>query len=206
MERTATPWDTVELDAAELVDYISSMPRLWTKRLEIIVNSGTVAEPVIIQDFYGSGVISIMAKEDAEVILSKGIVIHRCSIYTSLFRLQLFNPEDTKEIIYVICSTVLIRNCSITGNNGKSNVGINTAIGSIACLESCNIKDCMYGLIVQSGSVVSPTNCTASGNTYGAAVSRGGIILLSGSTPDLLGGTSNIKESGLIVKRDGTLL
>ena len=83
----------------------------------------------------------------------------------------------------------------------------------VSCVElvNCGISNCRVALLSSGGTIVSIYNENRgdgdfSGNANGPYVFRGGIILLGGSTPELLGGNTSAKCGGMIVKGDGTLL
>ena len=71
------------------------------------------------------------------------------------------------------------------------------------------ISNCRIAVFSAGSTIVSIYNENRgdfSGNAAGPYVFRGGIILLGGSTPELLGGATSTKAGGLIVKADGTVL
>lgn len=207
VEAAAETWTTKEVEAADLPAYVNSLSRLLTANLTVTVKGGTAAELVAVRGFYGPGTLTIQAKENAEVILSKGVSINNCGLFVQLKGLRLLNPENGGGGLSVGSSRCSASGCSITGNNTLySNGGVYAHNGGVASLHSCEIKNCGYGLNVQTGSIVVASNCTASEARDGIAVMMGGIVLLSGTTPDLMGGSANVKTGGIIVKANGTLL
>lgn len=77
---------------------------------------------------------------------------------------------------------------------------------SRAFFSTCSISNYYIAAYPRHASVVSYHDVSASGNTIGAEVEMGTILLLSGTTPDMLGGSSHRKYGGIIAKSSGTLL
>ena len=100
---------------------------------------------------------------------------------------------------------VSMQGCTVRGtgpNPGSSgNNGVRAAL--------CSIMNCNNAMLASSSSIVTVYNEQDggfSGSSTGVHLYHGGIVMLSGKTPDLLGGNANAKSGGLIVKANGTLL
>lgn len=211
MEATSIPARTVEVAAAELPAYIDSLPRLLMMDLTVKV-TGTLTEYLYVNRFYGSGSISI--EGDGDCKLQGGVGVNNCSVIVSLRDLELSgHPKTADEIVNIkFANKTYMSNCTFAGSrsaNTNGEVGIYADMCSFVRLTTCGISNCKTAVLVGSSSIVSVYNNSGdgfSGNATGPYVYHGGIILLSGSTPDLLGGTTSAKAGGLIVKATGTLL
>lgn len=65
------------------------------------------------------------------------------------------------------------------------------------CYGSLNVDT---AVLITGASIATADGFDCSGNRTGAYAYRGGVLILIGSTPDLLGGATNIKGSGMIFK------
>lgn len=102
-------------------------------------------------------------------------------------------------------SPVSLEHCEVDGT-GTGGWGVLASSGSTVSLNSCAIQKTHGALLCQSGCVMSADNCAGTDNSVGASVYYGGLILLSGTTPNLMGGSANGKNGGLIAAANGTLL
>ena len=93
----------------------------------------------------------------------------------------------------------------IDGSGTSDKFGVYAVCSKVGIVD-CTVKNVGFAVSSAVSSVLSANNLTGSGNTFGGRVSRGGAILLGDSTPNLMGGASNLKQGGLIVGTDGTLL
>lgn len=211
MEATSIPERTVEVAAADLPAYIDSLPRLLMTYLTVKV-TGTLTEYLYVNGFFGCG--SILIEGDSDCKLQKGVSIRNCSTIVKLQNLELSGHINGINYIVDIqfANNTYMNNCTVAGSrsaNIDGEVGICADMFSFVRLFTCGISNCRAAVLAGSSSIVSVYNNSGdgfSGNTIGPYVRDGGIILLSGSTPDLLGGTTSVKAGGLIVKADGTLL
>ena len=210
MEKASVSRRTVELAAADLPGYIAGLPRLLTENLKISV-SGVLTDLLIINGFYGSGSISIEGDGGCKF---QGGVMTNCSVNITLINLEISGlSEAGNAIVFVDTSrSFVMSNCTITGSGSADSEG---AFGvranglSHVLISNCGISNCATAVIAALNSVVSIYNRTGGtfeNNDIGPYVYYGGIILLSGTTPELLGGATSAKSGGLIVKGDGTLL
>lgn len=214
------PAKTVTVAASELQAYLTALPKLMTELLTINVtgDAGTVIGPnLFIVGFYGPGEIKIVGSKTGT---SNNITISGeigCDYGTCLITLSNFELEAvaamtgaTNGCIHCFWGgNVVLNECNITGN-GKC-CGVVAYGGGSVSVQWGTIKNCAIAARASINSVVSILAYAAhaagfTGNTVGASSERGSIIGLSDAAPDLLGGSSNTKNGGLIVKADGTLL
>lgn len=213
VEATNLPSRTVEVAAEDLPAYINSLPRLLMADITIKV-TGTLTEFLYIHRFSGSGSISIDGNGDCR--LQGGVSIRSSSAVVVFRNLEFSLRKDKMQLNDIVdiqfSGNVSIRSCSVAGSesaNTEGEVGVRADYHSCAALINCGISNCRIAVISAGSTIVSIYNENRgdfSGNAAGPYVFRGGIILLGGSTPELLGGATSAKVGGLIVKGDGTLL
>ena len=175
------PSRTVEVAAADLPAYIACLPRLLAENLTVTVLGGSCGHNgLYIHNFYGPG---------------------------SLEGLQIIGDNSGAGTIFSVVHTPLVvaRNCVIDREHDINKAGILARNGSHLLLEQCQITHCNPAINCRDGSIMCAINCTGANNVSGIWAS-GGIVLILGTTPELLGGSANRKSGGLIVKSDGTLL
>ena len=197
---------SVTLAPTELFDYIKALPRMLTDNLTITLTAGTVTKAIDLTGFYGGGRLTIQAEEGANVQFADYLYVNHCkSVFLTGLKFmggQVYNKGHV--VAYNSC--VYLTDCTFDSANDSEAKGFIATDGSRAWLYGGTVSNCGVGVQAMGASVVSVYDISASGNTVGASVWSGGIILLCGSTPELLGGASNTKEGGLIVKANGTLL
>lgn len=205
VEKTAASNRTVELTAEEAPGYIASLPRLLTENYSFSVSGGTVDALLAFRGFYGPG--RIWFETDGSLILNKGLMIHDCSAYIRVIKPKVRGAVPGENAL------ILVRNSPVVSLEqldvdaaGISDVSCVYAGVSTVALGSCVLKNGVIAAQAAGGAVIAASNVSGSGNTIGGRVYGGGVLMLSGSTPDLLGGTVHSKLGGLIVKSDGTLL
>ena len=198
---------TVTLEAAELPAYLAALPRLLTEQLEIQV-SGELTETIMMVGFYGSGSILIDGGSDRACTLKNSVYIADCSISIALKRLTFEDPGAGGDVYHTTISAqnarqVYIEECALSSDG--TGTAVHFSNDSMGWLYDCSIQS--YGTAVSSivMSMLGVINVTASGNSTGAYVYNGGIILLHGTTPELVGGVQNTNYGGLIA-RGGRLL
>lgn len=200
--------ESVHLTAEELVPYIKSLPRMLNSRLRIYVSEGTVTETLTFDGFYGPGRIWITpAGASNDVILTGGAVVNGCKSEIVLDRLT-FNGAISQEYFvraYETTALTLI-GCGIDGTGTSGKYGVRGDYGSNVIISSCELSNLKCAVLIMTSSMGSIINTTGSGNNVGIQIYWGGIALLCGSTPSLLGGAMNEKGGGIIAKADGTLL
>ena len=197
---------SVTLTPAELPDYLKALPRMLTDNLTITLTAGTVTQDIELEGLYGGGRLWIKAADGADVQFAKSFLVNRCK---SVFfeRLKFVGGKVYNEGHFVAyTSFVYVTNCTFDSTSDPSARGFIATAGSQAYLENSTFTNCKAAVQVMSSSIASILNSSASGNSTGIHVYGGGICMLCGSTPDLLGGVANAKDGGLIVKANGTLL
>lgn len=208
VETVRVPSRTVELEAEELPGFFNALPRLLTENLTVKA-SGTLAAALAVSGFYGPGSIMIEGKTAGGLVIMGSITISDCSVGVHLHFVDITAGSEAAEAVSLFRSFYAFLNgWQITGNHACK--GVLATSGTKAYLLECGIKNCRTALSVDSASIVALSNEASSaggfsGNTVGARVYRGGVILLAESTPELLGGAANAKSGGLIAK-NGSLL
>lgn len=202
---TSVPAKSITLDAAELPAYINALPRLLTESLTINVGAGICADALQINDFYGSGSIKINGAANYGSVFSGGISIQHCLIHVDIDGVSV--SANRSSVVDVVTAVyVYLKSCKIDGSGAT--YCVSAYEGAHLSLTSCTLSDCSSGYAALCGhaSITVFSDCNASQNQTGAYVYRGGIVLLAGSTPDTLGGSSNKKSGGIIVNANGALL
>lgn len=208
VEKTGASDRTVELAASELPAFFNALPRLLTENLTVKA-SGTLAAALAVSGFYGPGSIMIEGKTAGGLVIMGSITISDCSVGVHLHFVDITAGSEAAEAVSLSRSFYAFLNgCQITGNHACK--GVLATSGTKAYLLECGIKNCQTAAQTDSTSIMALSNEASSaggfsGNTVGARVYRGGVILLAESTPELLGGAANAKSGGLIAK-NGSLL
>lgn len=202
------PQINVTVEAADLADYVEALPRLVMNDLWIIVSAGTCLKKVTLNGFYGPG--RIWIKTDGGVVSClSGIIATQCRCNLALDGLTISGGPtyDGSSLAAYASSHVELQNCVIDGTNRDNGCGVMVTNESSMSLLGCTIKNTVRCAVeVCLSSICSVVDSIGSGNSYGAYVWRGGIVLMCGTTPTTLGGTTNRKSGGLIAATDGTLL
>ena len=207
VEATSIPERTVEVAAADLPAYIAGLPRLLMEHLTISVSGTETLDFVWIMHLYGPGSLTIRVAEGAEVTVQVQVLVDSCSVPITLEGLQIIGDNSGAGTIFSVVHTPLVvaRNCVIDREHDINKAGILARNGSHLLLEQCQITHCNPAINCRDGSIMCAINCTGANNVSGIWAS-GGIVLLQGTTPDLMGGSANSKSGGMIVKADGTVL
>lgn len=213
MEKTVVSNRTAEVTATELPAFIAALPRLLTENLTITVPGGSCGPGgLYIRNFYGPGSLTVKAAEAAEVLCPIVLEVSRCAVPVTMEGFRLEGPSGAGAYVQVDGCRASFSGFTVDGANKTAGqtVGTGSAFqvsgGGMIYLTQSEIKNLQYGLVAQTGGRITASSVTASGNTAGVAVSGGGMIMLTGTTPELVGGTVNEHWGGLIVKKDGTLL
>ena len=208
LEAVSVPTRTVTLTAAELQSYISALPKYLAKVEELVVDGGEINAPLSLTGFFGPGFIIIRSNgSDNKLKLKKGIAIGRCEVNIQFLQLEIsglstqLNPPECAHISNAVSVTFSMCDFVGTSNTGCA---VSADKGSCVTLAECTISGWYQAGLAMTTAIVNIFDCTCNGNTYGAQVWGGGIILLSGSTPELMGGASHILQGGMIVRKDGT--
>ena len=208
VEKTTTTSKTVTVNAANLQSYLNSLPRLVTEKLTIKV-SGTIDTAITIANFYGSGFIVISGADG--FTLNNKIFILDCSAVVELYNIFAYAPasfDGNSNLLDIKrCSKVWVQDCTLTGNGLCE--GVDIGLCSYVMLSKVAINSCSIAVLSATSSIVSIFSSTASDfsdNTVGAYTYRGGIIVFGDTgVPDLLGGASNVKSGGAIIKNGAFL-
>lgn len=202
---TTTPAKSITLAAAELPAYINALPRLLTENFTINVGAGTCADALQINDFYGPGSINIRGASNYGTVFSGGITINHCHIHVDIRGVSV-SANRSSVVDITTAAYVYLESCKIDGSGATQCASAYE--GAHLSLASCSLVNCASGYAILCGhtSIAALSDCNASQNQTGAFVYRGGIVLLAGSTPDTLGGSSNKKSGGIIANANGALL
>lgn len=201
------PSCTVEVAATDLHGYIKRLPRLLAENLTISVTGTVAIQGTEICCLYGPGSLTISVTEGAEVTVYIQVMVADCTVPVTIEGLKLIGDNSGGGCILSVNHTswIKVRNCVFDREHDINKGGASARNGSNMLLEQCQFAHCNPVIDCQTGSNVSVFNCTGANNITGSST-RGGIVLLMGTTSDLLGGSANGKSGGLIVKSDGTLL
>ena len=205
----SAPSRTVTVPMEELADYISRLPRLLTEKLTIKV-SGEWTGMIPIVGFYGCGTLSIQGEGTA--ILHGGIQVCNCGCMVWLEKLTMkATAEMAAEGGYLLycasAAAVWTTDCTIVGLRNLT--GVRATDSSLVSLISSSVTGCTYALETTTSSIAALAHTSGAGyadNVTGVYAYNGGIAIFGPQIPDLLGGTSNRKKGGAIVREDGTLL
>lgn len=198
----------VTVSAEELRAYMLSLPRMLTEKLTINV-TGTTTDLIWIEGFYGPGSIEI-AGTAGSTNLNGGVLVLGCAVMVYIHHCNIRpSSESTSRCVRVQNSSgcVWLTQCQLIGNG--SSRGFDSSYSATAHLEYVALTNHQIAVLAGQSSVISVAvndEGQPSGNSIGAYVWWGGIILLAAKAPELLGGTSNVKSGGIIAKADGTLL
>lgn len=205
----SAPSRTVTVPMEELADYISRLPRLLTEKLTIKV-SGEWTGMIPIVGFYGCGTLSIQGEGTA--ILHGGIQVCNCGCMVWLEKLTMkATAEMAAEGGYLLycasAAAVWTTDCTIVGLRNLT--GVRATDSSLVSLISSSVTGCTYALKTSTSSVAALVYSIGAGyanNVTGVYAYNGGIAILGHQVPELLGGTSNVKDGGIIIRQNGTLL
>lgn len=205
---TKVPQINVTVAAEDLASYLASLPRLVVNDLFITVSAGTCAEKIVFNGFYGPG--RIWIKTDGGLVLcTAGLIVTqaRCHVIVNGLTIRGGPVYDGSVVCAYASSHVELENCVIDGQSETSRTGVIATCESTMSMKGCTIRDTTrYAAEASVSSVLSITDTDASGNSIGGNVWRGGIMLLCGSTPQVLGGAQNRKAGGVFIANGGTLL
>ena len=196
------------LPSASMADYLAALPRLVVNDLWITVSAGTCAKRVTLNGFYGPGRIWIQTN-GAAIKCTAGLLINRCGCHVYVTGLTVSGgPVYDRSVVCAYASSHVSLSACIVDGLGATNVtGVISTVGSLMELTGCTIRNTTrYAVESSCASICAVSDAAASGNTVGGNVWRGGVLLLCGSTPQLLGGANNRKAGGLIAAHSGTLL
>ena len=205
----SAPSRTVTVPMEELADYISRLPRLLTEKLTIKV-SGEWTGQILITGFYGSG--TLIVQGEGTAVIHGDIQILNCGCMIQLENLTIQATAEMAEnggyLLYCVAAlTVWTTDCTIVGLRNLT--GVRATDSSLVSLISSSVTGCTYALETTTSSIAALAHTSGAGyvdNVTGVYAYNGGIAIFGPQIPDLLGGTSNRKKGGAIVREDGTLL
>ena len=206
MEKTTVPTRYVTVTAAELPAYIKSLPRLLTEILVVtVVEQGAVPSSLELEGFYGPGMLHIDGKNS---VLNGGISILRCGAYVNLTHFDVRGTLTVNSGLYAVYSarspSVAISHIIIDGSRSSADRAELTGVRCDNCgmtlMQEFQISNVGTAVLVTGAAIATASGFDCSGNRTGAYAYAGGVLILVGSTPDLLGGAANVKGSGMIFK------
>ena len=103
--------------------------------------------------------------------------------------------------------SVWVTDCILEGQ--RTSTGIRSAEGSTVNVIACSVTGCANAIETTTSSVVALVSNAGAGyanNDTGVCAYNGGIAILGSGVPELLGGTNNRKDGGVIIRQNGTLL
>lgn len=210
LDAASAPSRTVEVTAANLRSYILGLPRLLTEDLTVEVSSGAVnSNGLLVYNFYGPGRLTVRAKETGKVNCPYVIQADNCAIPITIEGFTVTSTGGMGTLIRVINSSFVVMNkCSVEGNKTlyPEQTGVGAAYNGTMYMTGCSVSNFHSGIYADHGATLIAKDCTGEGNYYGIAATNGGTAFLEGTTPELMGGTANRRESGLIIKNNGTIL
>lgn len=204
------PSRTVEVAAADLPGYIAGLPRLLTEDLLLNV-SGTMAGVLSISGLYGPGSLNINGFPTMGATgvfeVQGNVTITNCHIELSINGMTVHqiapHPENASPYMILIqgCGPITFQKLTLIGLDNKK-VGLSTYGTPYIEIVGMEASNCATVVIIGSGIIgISGADEHYSGNTVGVHVWRSGIVVLSPSTPDTLGGTTNlITDAGCIIQ------
>lgn len=190
------PYRYVSISAAELQDYINSLPRLLTEH-HVITLRGTNSNIVSVKDFYGCGSLTLRADKVGDCVFTKDVIVGNCSIPVIMEGLKWeLDGTASPETYCISCrdSTIYANICSFNGH-AKTGRGVVSWGNSSAVLAGCALHNLEIAVEASWGGRIGvygedpKTEC--SGNAIGIYLRQGGLVLLGDLVPDLLGGTYN---------------
>lgn len=207
---TSVPSRAVTLTAAELQGYLNALPKMLTENITLNV-TGTLDSALSLSGFYGSGSLTIDGGQ-AFTLSNSGTALYvmHCRTMVSFYNMTILSTTAGGDLGAVdTCylgdgNRIDFVRCTIQG--GGYNIGVRPRGICITYMRNCTLTGNYMALDIEEGSTATVIDATCSENTIGGRVYHGGILLLVGTTPELLGGTSNSKLGGIIAKADGTLI
>ena len=206
VEATGVTSREITLEAADLQAYIDALPRLRTESLIIRVNAGHVPKTLRLENFYGPGFLWIIGQgADSGSVLDDGIVISSCSNRIRIIGFDV-RGHSVGTAAQVSASPLAgLENLTADGNNFP-NGAYNGVSSDGSAVTAMNVTISHFTRAVYGASIFRLINCGGSDNASGIAVEGGGVVLLSGSTPELMGGSAINRWGGMIVRKDGELI
>lgn len=208
-----TNYKSVALDAGELQGYLDNLPKFLTEDFCLTV-SGTLTDPLVLSRFCGPGTLHIEAAEAGGFVMRNSLTVSYCQARVRLFNVQFEEPEDfpANEAMLTVdwSPRTAIYNSAFTGTGAVSTArAIGVSNESQLLCSDCSVQGFAYAVICSRLGIVLVESSAAAAfedNQAGCYVWMGGVVLLAGNTPELLGGSANVKSGGMIVAANGSLL
>lgn len=201
---TTVPSRNESVAASDLQALLDSLPKFLNDSIKIFV-TGEVTTQILISGFHGSGQFDLRMNG---ATLHGGMKIENCSVKVIVNNcvLDTANLSVRDALIVTKSDYVCLQGVTLTGDGTNNHWGIACGNGSHVSCNECTINNFGRAVLCSEAAIIDFAQGTYSGNAYGAHVWHGGIVMLSEGAPDTLSGASNIKDGGIIVKANGTLL
>lgn len=204
------------LSASELQAYLNSLPRLLTENHVITLN-GTYSQVINIVGFYGCGSITLRAEAVGGCVLNHWVNITNCAIPVVLQKIKWQEPVEIlgsgQSYVIVENAQVFMDECVLIGSKDSGSQrpgGVNAQRFGALYTENCVFKTLTFCAQTYFGGYVellaNQDGTLFEDNYMGVATYNGGIILLTGKTPDTPGSTWNNRNGGLLVSASGKVL
>ena len=206
----------VTIPASELQVYLNSLPRLLTEHHDITL-SGTCSQDVRMQDFYGSGSLTLRADDLGDCVFTGSVSIENCGVPVTLENLKWALGAEADSNTYCIdcCGGhISAQDCSFNGyastDGGTAGNGVNTYPNTSAVLGNCAFHDLQNTVHTYLGGRVEiygdNPKTDYSGNSVGAYTYWNGLVMLGAGVPTTLGASTNYRNSGGAIIQDGKLI
>lgn len=213
---TGVPSRAVTIPASELQAYLNSLPRLLTEHHDITL-SGTCSQDVRMQDFYGSGSLTLRADDLGDCVFTGSVSIENCGVPVTLENLKWALGAEADSNTYCIdcCGGhISAQDCSFNGyastDGGTAGNGVNTYPNTSAVLGNCAFHDLQNTVHTYLGGRVEiygdNPKTDYSGNSVGAYTYWNGLVMLGAGVPTTLGASTNYRNSGGAIIQDGKLI
>lgn len=198
------------LAASELPAYIKRLPKLLA-RYHVLHVSGTLNESLTLSGFYGSGGFRIVADTPGGCVFQKPVAVSGCSVNEVQFWNMSFQQTEALGGTDAMLTASASRYVRVTGSEfvglgQESGRGAHADDSACLLLEGCKIHGFSQALFVGrcAKALVTGADVDFYDNTTGVYAWMGGEAYLY--APSLLGGSTNLKQGGVIVNANGTLL
>ena len=214
---TGAPYRYAEIPALELQAYLDALPRLLTEHHDIVL-TGTHTQYVRIEDFYGSGSLTLRADNLGGCVFTRGISVNNCSVPVKMEKLkwELASdvPQDDSYCVNCSSSEVIAQECSFNGyvlpDGGKVGRGATTINRAHFLLQDCKFCNLLIAVkcfcdgqidIIDPGKKGEYRN-----NDVGAYTHFSGLVMLMSGIPSTLGGIRNVVDTGGLIVQDGKFI
>ena len=140
--------------------------------------------------------------------------IQTCGAYVNLTHFDVRGTLTVNSGLYAVYSAlspnVAMSHIIIDGSRGSVDraelIGVRCDDCGMTLMQEFQISNVDTAVLITGASLAAADGFDCSGNKVGAYTYRGGMLMLIGSTPDLLGGGLNVKGGGVIFNKNGVLL